>query len=122
MTEQLIKEKLALLRQNKTAREEACGSIELRLQEIQEELRQAALPFEQQRETIEAEIKTLMLEVAHTIKTIDGAANFRSGGMRVSYDYKALDSLCASREEIKAAILPFRKETLAKPTISVEVY
>lgn len=122
MSEDIIKTQLRVLRELKEQRDAACGSIELQINELHEELRQAALPFEQQRETIEAEIKLLMLGVAHTIKTIDGAATFRNGGMRISYDYKALDSLCASRKEIKAAILPFRKETLAKPSISIELY
>lgn len=122
MSEELIKLKIQELKQIKTQREEACGSLELQLQEIQEEIRQKSLGFEHQYERIEAEVKTLILGIGRTIKTEHGAVIFTKSSVRTSYDTKALDMLCASREDIKIAISPFRKETPVNPTPRVEVY
>jgi len=115
-----IKFLLAKLKRIKAERNVAVGSLELQLQEIQDELHQKASPFDHMTLVIEEEIKTLMPEIAKTVKTENGAALYRKGSLRVSYDAKALDA--CNDEHVKFAILPFRKETTVKPSITVEVY
>ena len=118
--EEAIKIMLAKLRKIKVQRDVAVGSIELQLQELKDELHQKSLPFDQMAEVIETEIKDLMPAIARTVKTENGAALYRKGSLRVSYDSKALDA--CNDEYIKLAILPYRKETSVKPSISIEVY
>jgi len=115
-----IKFLLAKLRRIKAERNVAVGSLELQLQELQAELHQKASPFDHMTLVIEEEIKTLMPEIAKTVKTENGAALYRKGSLRISYDAKALDA--CNDEHVKFAILPYRKETITKPSISIEVY
>ena len=115
-----IKQLIAELRKIKAEKDIACGHLILQLQEVQEELRQAGLPYDHQSEVIEATIKDLMQEVGHTIKTEYGAANWRNGSVRVTYDYKALDAI--EDLHIQAAIQQYRKATEVSPSVSVEVY
>jgi len=118
--EETIKVLLAKLRKIKVVRNVAVGSLELQLQEIQDELNQKSLPFDNMMQAIEKEINDLMPAIARTIKTEHGAASYRKGSLRVSYDSKALDA--CNDEYVKLAILPYRKETPVKPSISIEVY
>lgn len=111
--EEAIKIMLAKLKKIKAERNVAVGSLELQLQELQS-------PFDHMTLVIEAEIKNLMPAIAETIKTENGAALYRKGSLRVSYDAKALDA--CNDEYVKLAILPYRKETPVKPSISVEIY
>jgi len=115
-----IKILLAKMRKIKVQRDVAVGSIELQLQELKDELHQKSLPFDQMAEVIETEIKDLMPAIARTVKTENGAALYRKGSLRVSYDSKALDA-CPD-EYVRNTILPYRKETSVKPSISIEVY
>ncbi len=115
-----IKVLIAELRKVKAEKDIACGSLIIQLQEIQEELRQAGLTFDHKSEVIEATIKDMMPSVGHTIKTQYGAAKWRSGSTRVSYDTHALDA--CSDDYVRVAILPYRKETTVAPSISIEVY
>lgn len=115
-----IKILLAKLKRIKAERNVAVGSLELQLQELQDELHQKSFGFDHMTEVIEAEIRDLMPEIAKTVKTENGAALYRKGSLRVSYDSKALDA-CPD-EYVKLAILPYRKETPVKPSISIEVY
>jgi len=115
-----IKILLAKLKKIKAERNVAVGSLELQLQEIQDELHQKTFGFDHMTLVIEAEIRDLMPEIAKTVKTENGAALYRKGSLRVSYDAKALDA--CNDEHVKFAILPFRKETSVKPSITVEVY
>lgn len=121
-TEQLIKEKLKILKAYKETREAACGSIELQIEDLRAELEEKSKPYDAQMQAIESELKNLILNIAHTIKTEHGAVNFKKGHIRASYDTKALDMLCASRKDINEAISPFRKVTPVSPSVSVEVY
>jgi len=115
-----IKFLLAKLKRIKAERNVAVGSLELQLQELQAELHQKASLFDHMTLVIEKEIKTLMPEIAKTVKTENGAALYRKGSLRISYDAKALDA--CNDEHVKFAILPYRKETVVKPSVSVEVY
>ena len=118
--EEAVKFLLAKMRKIKVQRDVAVGSLELQMQELKDELHQKSLPFDQMTEAIETEVKELMPEIAKTVKTENGAALYRKGSLRVSYDAKALDA--CNDEHVKFAILPFRKETSVKPSITVEVY
>ena len=115
-----IKIMLAKLKRIKAERNAAVGSIELQLQEIQDELYQKTSPFDHMTLIIEEEIKDLMPAIAKTVKTENGAALYRKGSLRISYDSNALDA--CTDEYVKLAIMPFRKETPIKPSISIEVY
>ena len=115
-----IKILLAKLKKIKAERNVAVGSLELQLQEIQDELHQKTFGFDHMTLVIEAEIRDLMPEIAKTVKTENGAALYRKGSLRVSYDAKALDAI--TEPYVQGLILPFRKETAVKPSISIEVY
>jgi len=118
--EETVKVLLAKLRKIKVEKNVAVGSLELQLQELKDEMHQKSLPFDQMTEVIEAEIMDIMPAIAKTVKTENGAALYRKGSLRVSYDSKALDA--CSDEYVKNTILPFRKETPVKPSVSIEVY
>ena len=118
--EETVKVLLAKLRRIKLEKDFAVGSLELHLQEIKDDIHSKALPFDQQSEAIETEIRTIMPAIARTLKTENGAALYRKGSLRISYDSKALDA--CNDEYVKLAILPYRKETSVKPSISIEVY
>ena len=119
-SEDSVKVLLAKLKRIKAQKDEAVGGLVQNLLDTQEELRQKSATFDHESEKIEAQIKELMPAIAKTIKTEFGAASFRKGSVRTSYDYKALDA-CPD-EYVKAAILPNRKETTVAPSISIEVY
>ncbi len=118
--EETVKVLLAKLRKIKVEKNVAVGSLELQLQEIQDELHLKSMPFDHTTHAIEEEIKMLMPAIAKTVKTENGAASYRKGSLRISYDSKALDA--CNDEYVKETILPFRKETPVKPSISIEVY
>ena len=118
--EQEVKNLLSELQRIKTKKELAVGSLKLQIQDLEEELEQQSRPFDQESKAIEAGIKELMLAVGHTVKTEQGAANWRSGSVRVTYDYKALDAI--EDESIQDAICKHRKETTVSPSVTVEVY
>jgi len=118
--EEAVKILLAKMRKIKLERDVIVGSLELQLQELKDELHIMSLPFDQMTEAIEMEIKDLMPEIAKTVKTEHGAALYRKGSLRISYDAKALDA-CPD-EYVRNTILPYRKETPVKPSISIEVY
>lgn len=115
-----VKKLIADLRKIKTKRDVVCGSLLLQLQELQDELHELALPFDQESEAIEANIKELMQQVEHTIKTEYGAANWRNGSLRVTYDYKGLDAIDDAK--IQEVIREYRKETKVSPSVNVEVF
>lgn len=118
--EETVKTLLNKLKKLKLEKDVAVGSLELNLQELKDEIHQKSMPFDQQATAIEAEIKSIMPGIARTIKTEYGAANYRKGSIRVSYDSKALDA-CID-EYVRNAILPYRKETPVSPSVSIEVY
>lgn len=118
--ENTVKFLLSKLRLVKAARNVELGYLELQLQELQDKIHQNSLPFDIQSETIELEIKRLMPAINKTIKTEHGAALWRKGSTRVSYDTKALDA-CAD-EYVRTTILPYRKVTPVSPSMSIEVY
>lgn len=117
--EETVKELLARLKKLKVQRDFACGSMELVLQDLQEELRKTSLPFIQQEEVLEEEVKKLMPAIARTIKTENGAALYRKGYSKITYNTDALEDL---QGDIKEAILPFRKESQVAPNVRIEVY
>ena len=120
VNEQEVKILLSELQRIKTKKELAVGSLKLQIQELEEELEQVSRPFDHQSKVIEDDIKTMMLSIGHTIKTERGAANWRKGSTRVTYDYKALDAI--SDDIIQDVICQFRKETKVEPSVSIEVY
>ncbi len=119
-SEDSVKVLLAKLKRIKAQKDEAVGGLVQDLLDTQEELRQKSASFDQESEKIEAQIKELMPAIAKTIKTEYGAANYRKGSVRTSYDTKALDA-CLD-EYVKTAILPYRKETTVAASVSIEVY
>lgn len=118
--EDAVKAMLSKLRNLKIQKDVAIGSLLLQLQELQDEIHVRTLPYDHESEKIEAEITALMPAIAKTIKTENGAANWRKGSVRTSYDYKALDAI--SDEYVKQAVLPFRKQTEVAASVSVEIY
>lgn len=119
--EDAVKALLSKLKRIKVEKDVAIGSLFLHLQELQDEIHVRALPFDHESEKLEAEIIALMSAIARTIKTENGMVSYRKGSVRISYDPKALDA--CTDEYVKAAILPYRKETQVAPSIGKpEVY
>lgn len=118
--EDAVKALLSKLKKIKVEKDVAIGSLLLQLQELQDEIHIRALPYDHESEKYEAEITALMPAIARTIKTDAGAANWRKGSVRVSYDYRALDAI--NDEYVKQVVLPFRKQTEVAANVSVEVY
>lgn len=49
-----------------------------------------------------------------------GTAQFTADSVRVSYDTKALDALCASSAELCGILVPHRKETAVKGSLTIK--
>ena len=122
VSEESIKALLVKLRTLKVQKDVAIGSLLLHLQELQDEIHVRALPYDHESEVIVAEIKSLMPVIAHSMQTEHGKVSYRKGYTKVTWDNKALDTVCASREDIKAVILPYRRTTAIEPSVSIDIY
>lgn len=52
--------------------------------------------------------------------TSAGTAQFTADSLRVSYDTKALDALCASSADLCGILLPHRKESAVKGSLTIK--
>ncbi len=120
LSESSVKTLLAKLKRIKAQKDQALGGLVQNMMDTQEELRQKSAPFDQEAEKIEAEIKDLMQHVQKTVKTENGAASYRRGSLRVSYDAKQLDAIV--NKLVQEHIAPFRIETITASSVSVVVY
>ena len=52
--------------------------------------------------------------------TSAGTAQFTADSVRVSWDAKALDALCASSADLCGILVPHRKETTVKGSLTIK--
>lgn len=120
--EESVKALLVKMQKLNTEKTLAIGSLDMRMKDLQEELRQTALPFNQQLDALEFEIKNLMPAIAHPIQTESGKVSYRRGYKKITYDSKALDLICTIREDIKGVIQQFRKESETAASVGIEIF
>ena len=76
-------------------------------------------------EALQTRAKQIVVEIMQEtgqVKAITaaGTAQFTADSLRVSYDTKALDALCASSADLCGILLPHRKETAVKGNLTIK--
>ena len=119
--EDAIKAMLAKLKRLKFKRASEIMHLEVKKQDIEDEIRSLTEKIDREIAEIENDIKNITVsDVKRSIKTEYGAAIYRRGSVRASYDKDALDAI--QDEKVKEIIKPFRKETETDASVKVEVY
>lgn len=79
-----------------------------------------AAAYDEPQTKAKALINDIMLETGnYTINTPAGKAMVTAPSVRVAYDAKALDALCASSPDIARILEPHRKETMIAGSLTI---